>query len=206
MDKRKNGKGCMEVEIDFVKADTASYLALVEEIYMEAFPAVERKPFSMLVDAQAEGNVEILMIRQSGDGEESEENGICAGGEIILAQYGDVVLLDYFAVAPVYRGHGLGAQVMGELRKRYGNKRLVLEIESTKVEADNPEQRRSRKAFYERCGMRALDYSVMVMGVEMEVLTFGCEVGFSEYHAVYEEVFGAEVSAQIKLVESVVQG
>lgn len=179
------------MKIDFVKADTKHYLDLVEEIYREAFPAVERKPFTMLVDAQKKGNVEILMITQ-GDKES-------VLGEIILARCADVVLLDYFAVAPAFRGHGIGAQALGELQKRCRGERLVLEIESTKVDAKNLGQRRSRKAFYERCGMRTLDYSVMVMGVEMEVLTFGCEVGFGEYHAVYEEAFGGQVGAQIWL-------
>ena len=48
--------------------------------------------------------------------------------------------------------------------------------------------------------MRTLDYSVMVMGVEMEVLTFGCDVGFEEYHAVYRQVFGEEIGTQIRRV------
>ena len=225
------------MKIDFVKANTKRYLDLAEEIYMEAFPAVERKPFSMLVDAQTKGNVEILMIRHRKEGDRPEGRGCreakeepeASGahkdgevldrttrkdvpgqalvaqdkesvlGEIILARYADVVLLDYFAVAAAFRGHGIGAQALGELQKRCRGERLVLEIESTKVDADNLGQRCSRKAFYERCGMRTLDYSVMVMGVEMEVLTFGCEVGFGEYHAVYEGVFGAQVGERVWL-------
>ncbi|MDE7326871.1 MAG: hypothetical protein K2N63_11440 [Lachnospiraceae bacterium] len=187
-------------KIDFVVANTGECLAEVEKIYMEAFPAIERKPFSMLVDAQAKGNVEILMVMQSQDGQGTKENQADIIGEMILAQYADVVLLDYFAISCAFRGHGIGAQVLGKLRERCEKKRLILEIESTKVAADNFKQRLSRKAFYKRCGMRALDYSVLVMGVEMEVLTFGCEVGFEEYHAVYEQVFGEEIGAKIQRI------
>lgn len=178
-------------EINFVLARTKEDLAVVEEIYQEAFPEVERKPFSMLVDAQEKGNVEILKI---------QDDKAEIIGEIILAKYADVVLLDYFAIADKFRGHGIGAQVLEKLQKRCEGERLILEIESTKVEADNLEQRLSRKAFYERCGMRTLNYSVMVIGVKMEILTFGCEVGFEEYHAVYEQVFGKEIGAQIQRV------
>lgn len=180
------------MEFDFVKADTKQYLELVEELYMEAFPAVERKPFSMLVKAQEKGNAEILMIRQRDGG------GML--GEVVLARHAGVVLLDYFAIAPAFRGHGIGTKVLGELKKRCEGERLVLEIESTQVEADNLKQRLSRKAFYGHCGMETMDYSVMVMGVVMEVLTFGDEVGFAEYHAVYEEVFGKEVGGKVWLV------
>lgn len=207
--------------IDLIEADTEESLKKVEEIYMEAFPAIERKPFPLLVEAQARKDVEILMVKWSKDGgrtanmacrsdgaaerEESlrDEVGKLHDtktdilGEIILAGYDDVVLLDYFAIAPAFRGQGIGEKVLAELQKRCKGKRLVLEIESTKVEADNLKQRLSRKAFYERCGMRTLDYSVMVMGVEMEVLTFGCDVGFEEYHAVYRQAFGEEIGAQI---------
>ena len=178
-------------EINFVLAATKEDLAVVEEIYQEAFPIIERKPFLMLTDAQEKGNVKILKI---------QDNKANILGEIILARYADVVLLDYFAIASAFRGHGIGAQVLEKLRKRCGEERLILEIESTKVEADNLKQRLSRKAFYERCGMHPLDYSVMVMGVEMEVLTFGCEVSFEEYHAVYKQVFGERIGAQIQYV------
>lgn len=217
------------MELNFVAADTKERLAQIEEIYMEAFPENERKPFSMLVDAQAKGKVEILMIepvgaepgktenrREPGEiedggkesaksgkiesgGKDPVKSGTCAVGEVILAQYADVVLLDYFAVNPALRGRGIGGQILQKLRERCEGKRLLLEIESTKVESENAGQRLSRKRFYERCGMRPLDYSVDVLGVEMEVLTFGCEVGFEEYRAVYKEVYGAELAAHIRL-------
>lgn len=176
-------------EINFVLARTEEDFAVLESIYQEAFPAVERKPFSMLINAQEKGNVEILKI---------QDNKADIIGEIILARYAGIVLLDYFAIACAFRGHGIGARVLEKLQKRCRGERLVLEIESTKVKADNLEHRLSRKAFYERCGMHTLNYSVMVMGVEMEILTFGCEVGFEEYHTVYEQVFGEEIGAQIQ--------
>lgn len=180
------------MEINFVKADTKQRLGWVEELYMEAFPEDERRPFPVIIKAQGKGDAEILIIgQQDGDG---------MLGEVIFTRHKDVVLLDYFAITPAFRGQGIGTKVLWELKKRCNKVHLVLEIESTKVEADNLKQRLSRKAFYERCGMRTMDYSVMVMGVEMEVLTFGDEVGFEEYHAVYEEVYGKEVGKKVWLV------
>ena len=196
-------------KVNFIKADTKELLAFVEDIYMEAFPENERKPFSMLMDGQKKGNVEILVAELEEDktGEnpntpdgkhEFWDRGKCAVGELILAKHADVVLLDYFAVNAAFRGRGIGALLLRKLQEYCKGKRLLLEIESTKVEAENKKQRLSRKAFYERCGLQCMDYSVEVFGVEMEVLTFGCEVGFEEYYTLYREVYGAEVGAQIR--------
>ena len=102
--------------IDLIEADTEESLKTVEEIYMEAFPAIERKPFPLLVESQTRKDVEILMVKWSKDGgrtanmacrndgtaerisEESlrDEVGKLHDtktdilGEIILAGYGDV--------------------------------------------------------------------------------------------------------------------
>ncbi len=209
---RKIKRNRKMMEIDFIKADTEKYLEFAKDVYMEAFPENERKPFSMLVDGQEKGNVEILIgnlcrddlpyPNGSGMTAEFKDEGageVCPAALIVLAKHADVILLDYFAVREGFRGRGVGADILRKLQERCKGKRLLLEIESTKVEAENLAQRLSRKRFYERCGMRCMDYSVDVLGVAMEVLTFGCEVGFAEYRVVYEEVYGAEIGAQVRL-------
>ena len=60
----------------------------IHALYETAFPASEKKPFSMIVSGQGTGLVEILSL---------EENNRFLG-LAIMAKAGDRVLLDYFAI------------------------------------------------------------------------------------------------------------
>ena len=62
--------------------------------------------------------------------------------------------------------------------------------------ADN---RLRRKAFYLKNGMVPMDYEVVLFGVEMEVLTFGSELTFEQYHAIYKEVLPRPLAGKIRL-------
>ena len=94
----------------------------VHALYETAFPASEKKPFSMIVSGQGTGLVEILSL---------EENNRFLG-LAIMAKAGDRVLLDYFAIADEVRGHGAGSAALQALRERYQGMRIIIEIESTK--------------------------------------------------------------------------
>ena len=61
----------------------------IHALYETAFPAGEKKPFSMIVSGQGTGLVEILSL---------EENNRFLG-LAIMGKAGDRVLLDYFAIA-----------------------------------------------------------------------------------------------------------
>ena len=95
----------------------------VHALYETAFPASEKKPFSMIVSGQGTGLVEILSL---------EENNRFLG-LAIMAKAGDRVLLDYFAIADEVRGHGAGSAALQALRERYQGMRIIIEIESTKA-------------------------------------------------------------------------
>ena len=92
----------------------------VHALYETAFPASEKKPFSMIVSGQGTGLVEILSL---------EENNRFLG-LAIMAKAGDRVLLDYFAIADEVRGHGAGSAALQALRERYQGMRIIIEIES----------------------------------------------------------------------------
>ena len=111
----------------------------VHALYETAFPASEKKPFSMIVSGQGTGLVEILSL---------EENNRFLG-LAIMAKAGDRVLLDYFAIADEVRGHGAGSAALQALRERYQGMRIIIEIESTKCEDE--EELALRKSSI--CGM-----------------------------------------------------
>lgn len=67
------------------------------------------------------------------------------------------VYLEHFAVAKEFRGHGLGAELMSELRARTSNRPIILE-------AEPPEQgdiALRRVCFYERIGFSLNPYSYL---------------------------------------------
>ena len=105
-----------------IKATDRLRLNTIEKLYLEAFPKSERKPFDLMLRKQTEGKMEILSIE--------EENAFL--GLAILAFDKDIVLLDYFAISPDFRGQGVGSRAIQALQKIYRGKRFVLEIETTK--------------------------------------------------------------------------
>lgn len=170
-----------------IPARDPAQLNAVETLYLSAFPAAERKPFSLLVEKQREGSVEILFL---------EEDGAFAG-LAILVRLNDLVLLDYFAVSPGQRGRGRGGEALKLLKEHCRGNRFFLEIEDVGVPSENADQRRRRRAFYLRHGMTPLPFRVCLFGVQMELLSFGTPLTFDEYFRLYQEIFGNPIAANV---------
>ena len=175
-----------------VEAHDVNRLNKIQDLYNEAFPLAERKSFSLLLKTRDSGQAEILSI-------ENENNDFL--GLAITAQYLDLVLLDYFAIASTQRGSGIGSKVFQLLKQRYADKRFFLEIERTDVPADNQLIRQKRKAFYLKHGMKNAPFMVNLCGVEMEILAHDCELSFQDYFNLYHSLFGAHISRYISLAK-----
>ena len=144
--------------IELKQVFSGKRLEEVHALYETAFPACEKKPFSMITAGQETGLVEILAIE--------ENNGFL--GLAIMAKAGDRVLLDYFAIADQARGHGVGSAALRALRGKYQGMRLIIEIESTKcVDEEELFLRTRRKKFYLRNGFTMLPYDIDLWGTEM---------------------------------------
>lgn len=180
-----------EKSVRLVKACQKNQIKQIKSLYQKAFPASERKPFFLIRSKCREGVVEMLSVE--------DQNGMFLGLAIIMLD-GDIALLDYFAISPECRESGVGTAAFGLLQKRYEQKRFILEIESTEMEAAPDDeirrQRCRRKNFYLRNGMTALPLTVKVFGVEMEMLSHGCDVNFSEYKGVYEHLYGRRLAGR----------
>ena len=161
-------------------------------LYEEAFPEEEKKPFSLILQKKDEGDAEILSV-------ENDKNEFL--GLAITANHQDMVLLDYFAIAPEHRSSGIGSKVFQMLKQRYEGKRFFLEIERTDIYAENIEQRKKRKAFYLKNGMKNAPFLVNLLGVEMEIMAHDCDLCFDEYFNLYHNLFGKDISSHISLLE-----
>lgn len=164
----------------------------IKELYLTAFPEIERKPFDLIIDKCNNGSMEIITIQN--------DNNDFLGIAIIIL-YSDMVLLDYFAIAPESRGQNVGSTALKLLFERYKNKRFILEIENTEIECDNSEERKRRKSFYIRNGMSVMPFKVYLIGVEMEVLTYNSKVSYGEYYSIYKNTFSDEYCRKIKLIQ-----
>lgn len=161
----------------------------IEALYLEAFPEIERKPFSLMTDKIGKG-IEMLAV---------EEQGEFLGLAIMLIE-DNIALLDYFAILPQARGKKIGSKTLGMLKEKYYDKKLLIEIEDTDEECENLPDRVRRKAFYLRNGMVEMDYKVWFYGTKMQVLTSGGDVTFEDHISVYDKILGKKVSENIILV------
>lgn len=158
-------------------------LKQIKKLYKEAFPKEERYPFFLIQKRVREGKAEILALEQDG-----------FAGLAIMMFYKDIVMLQFFAIAPEKRGQHLGSITLSLLKERYAGKRFLLEIETLRPEAENYADRVRRKNFYLRNGMKEMNVVVFLFGVELELLTDGGDVSFEEYHAVYTDMLGHRIA------------
>lgn len=166
------------MEIQFVPA--LLHKEEIKRLYKTAFPKEERGPLFLLHRKAKKGKAKFSAVM---DGEKFV-------GLTFIAGKGDVVTLMFLAVADKERGKGYGGRILECVRERYKGKRLFLNIEVVDPQAENYEQRRSRKVFYERNGFEGLDYRVREAGVPYEMLAVGGYVTKEEYESVMEQIFG----------------
>lgn len=174
--------------MQLIKAEKSD-LRTIKRLYLSAFPRCERKPFFIIRSKCRKGVMEVLKIY---DGD------FC--GLAITASYGDMLLLNYFAVSPERRGGGIGSEALKLIMERYPGRRFFLEIETTKKPAPDSDTRSRRKAFYLRNGLCESGLSASLFGVEMEILTNGSPMTFDEYLNFYITLFGRGMKRHIKAV------
>lgn len=172
----------------FRQARTLNDWKKIKTLYLEAFPAYERKPLGLIWLTQKRGLSHVWCI---------EEAGVFVGLAITI-NVKDLVLLDYFAIDKSRRGGGLGTKSLRMLQRHYAGKKFFLEIESVYEKVDNLEERKRRKAFYLSNGMEEMKVMVNLFGTNMELLGYDCQVDFARYCSVYECAFGKRIARNVQ--------
>jgi len=171
---------------------TAEDTAWLKNLYLEAFPEVERKPFGLMLKKRDEGVMDFLILK---------EGSTCLAMAIMI-RFEDLALVDYLAVDAALRGKGMGSALLKELTAHYHHCRLLLEIEDVDVPCENPEERLRRKTFYLKNGFESLGYSVRMLGVPLELMGDHCAVDYSEYHRIFEVLFPGKVAENIWFLQN----
>ena len=157
-------------------------------LYMTAFPASERKPFSMIVKMWKAGKTDIWCLTEKGS----------FRGLAITINSPDLVLLDYFAVEKKCRGMGIGHSALGAILDHYRDRGVFLEIEDPEISGPDQELRQLRKAFYRSCGLAELGVKALLFGVPMELLGTRCSLTFEDYQDFFREHYDPWVAKHIE--------
>ena len=153
----------------------------IREIYMEAFPKQERKPFGILKRSVKRGKVELFAAWEGTD----------LLGFTAVIPFENMVMVDYLAVSAKARGKGTGSQLMEEVCGHYTGKKVVLLIERLDDQAENAAQRQARRRFYLKNGFASTDLFTSGAGGDMEVLSFGGQVHGSDYMRLQKYALGS---------------
>lgn len=152
----------------------------IKNIYMEAFPKAERKPFFLLKHCIKKGKAEIWV------GTEKE----IVLGFIVLIPYHDMILVEYLAVSNQTRSKGAGSQILHKICQQYDDKRILLLIEKIDELASNNAQRLARKRFYLKNGFVSSNIFTQGVSGAMEILCTGGNISGDDFIAIQTYALG----------------
>lgn len=150
-------------------------------IYIEAFPQKERKPFWVLQHSVKCGKVQIFV--------ETVNNAV--QGFIVVIPFKNMIMVDYLAVSAKTRSRGTGSRMLQDICQRFSEKKVVLLIERLEDEAENKEQRIARRKFYLKNGFTSSGIFIQGASGAMEVLNYGGMVTPEEYLSLQKYALGA---------------
>ena len=140
------------------------------EVYLNEmrrdFPAGELKPLSMILTSEAEGTAHTWGV--------FDGDTLAAYLLMVRPEGCRVSQLDYFAVVPAYRAHGIGAQLLAQLPAQEGDAEAIL------IEAEMPEKAEDaamavrRLGFYARCGAWDTHYTEHLFDAWFRILVLPC--------------------------------
>ncbi len=128
------------------QVECEAYLeSFVRELYTQSFPIEERRAWKHLRSLlQTEQRLELYFIFVAPD---SPLQAAVPVAFVTVWHLGTAYYVEHLAVAPEYRGQGLGLTIVGELLQRYP--RLFLEVEPASTSAIAAQ----RIEFYRRAGL-----------------------------------------------------
>lgn len=135
----------------------------IKKIYEDAFPKKERMPFVLMVA------MSLLLTTKFFAFYDNER--LC--GLIYMAKIGRQAFIMFFAVDEQLRSKGYGAKILGILKNKYPNCKIVVSIEPCNESAQNFTLCQRRKNFYLQNGFCDTGYNIKLNGINQEILISG---------------------------------
>ncbi|MBD5069041.1 MAG: GNAT family N-acetyltransferase [Lactobacillus sp.] len=138
-------------------------LPKIKELYLKAFPAVERVPFWLLKKRTKAENAEFCSLYE-------DDKWL---GFIYTLKNQELVYVFFLAIDPANRSKGYGSGLMELVKERYAGQVIGLSAEKEDEQAPNNEERKRRLKFYAKNGFFPTDfYTAEKGGVDFEFLTY----------------------------------
>ena len=157
--------------------DFADYTELAA-LYDRAFPLNERSPIEEIMNEKS-GMLKVLAFYN---------NAAFCGMAVTLTSE-ELVHIIYLAVEEAVRGQGLGSMALGEIRKRYPGRKIVVDVERVEDGAANNDQRTRRMAFYLRNGYEETPVSYRWRDEDYVILSCGGIMTGQEWGRFWKEVY-----------------
>lgn len=164
----------------------------VTALYLEAFPPEERMPVGRLLRLSSHREAELLGVYA--DAQSERLLGFCQ-----LMSMGKAHYLNYFAIQSDLRGQGVGTAVLQALQQRYGKDGFFLALEKQDDNAPNAAQRKARRAFYTRCGLRDFPMDIQEGGVVFDTMGCGSTVDAETYNRLVRKHLGLLLTKLVPL-------
>ena len=136
------------------------YKSQLYELYEMAFPEQGEKPLHVMEQLVEDGKMEMLAIV---DGDEFV-------GLAINMLSGNCALLDYYAIIPENEAEVMEVKVWKFCLYILKIRNIFFEIEIQDEQADNAQERKRRKAFYLRNGLKETGLFANVYDTDFEIL------------------------------------
>lgn len=160
-------------------------------LYESAFPVSEKKPWALMEDLVRKKKMEMLVIA---------ENDIFVG--LIINMLGEnAAILDYFAISPERRCDGCGSRALQAMLERFSGKQYILEVEMQDSDVPNAEERKRRRIFYMRNGLKSTGLYVNIYQTDFELLTLDGCLTFEQYLEILKEILGQDMLQRLKPCE-----
>lgn len=139
------------------------------------FPPEELKPLASILELMARGDCRSFGVFDAPESEAPAPLAALAAYLLVVKPVAcRAALLDYFAVLPAWRAHGLGAQLMDGLRARMADTDGVLIESEWPARAADPAMARRRLGFYARAGAQDTGWHNRAYGGYFNVLLLPC--------------------------------
>jgi len=168
------------MEIQLVKVESSGDYAKVKRLYRTTFPVYERIPVSILYRNRNKDCAGFYSIYDEG-------NWV---GLIYLLEGRDMIYIWYLAVNKSNQSKGYGGAVLEKVKHDYPDKAITLAVETLREDAPNFEQRKRRKAFYQRHGFESSGYTTNLKSMSFDLLVFGGEFHPESFKSLTREFGG----------------